>query len=362
MTNEIRNVTVIMPVRNEGSFIRQSLTAVLEQDYPKEKMEILVVDGMSEDETRKIVRELMNRSQNVYLIDNPEWIVPTAMNRAIWFAHGEIIIRVDGHCVIPPDYVAKCVEWLQSKDIDCVGGVLETLGVSKVAEAIALAQSSPFGVGGVAFRTNPVTARYVDTVAFGAYKREVFNKIGLFDEELVRNQDDEFNFRLIQAGGKIWLDPSLKVKYYSRSSFRKLWKQYFEYGFYKVRVIQKRRGVPAWRHLVPPIFVLAVLLSLFVGLLLKSPWVASSVLGPYLGVNLIASVHAARHHWSVLPLLPIAFATLHFSYGLGFLLGTLRYFRFFFANSTGPSMSNNSDGMIRGSMNGTAENAKKDSN
>ena len=325
-------VTIIMPIRNEAEFVRRSLGAVLVQDYPPECLEVLVVDGMSDDGTRRIVREMFERSKvemsqcsSLQLLDNPERIVPTALNIGLEHANGDIIIRVDGHCEIVPDYVRRCVAILEEAGADCVGGAMETVGRTVMAESIALAQSAPFGVGGVAFRTGSDEGRYVDTLAFGAYRREVFERIGNFDEELVRNQDDEFNFRLTQAGGKIWLDPSIQSVYYSRASLQGLWKQYFEYGLYKVRLIQKRGAVPSWRHLIPGGFVLGLIFSLLLALLTGRKRWALIVVGPYAAANLAASLWAARARARLLPWLPPAFATLHLAYGLGFLWGLWRW-------------------------------------
>ena len=165
-----------------------SLDAVLAQNYPPECLEVLVVDGLSDDDTRQIATATAAISPvSVAILDNPARIVPTALNIALQQAQGEIIIRVDGHCEIAPDYVQKCLAALQHSQADCVGGPMVTIGETAVARGIALAQSSPFGVGNVAFRTGQTTGQYVDTVAFGAYHRQVFDQIGNFDEELVRN-------------------------------------------------------------------------------------------------------------------------------------------------------------------------------
>lgn len=322
-------VTVIMPIRNEVAYIARSLGAVLAQDYPPERMEVLVVDGMSDDGTREVISSLQVRNPRfaIRILDNPARIVPTALNLGLRHARGEVVIRVDGHCEIAPDYVRRCVEALQETGADSVGGVWATVGETFTARAVALAQSAWFGVGGVAFRVGRRTPGYVDTVPFGAYRREVFDRIGGFDEELVRNQDDEFNFRLTQAGGKIWLDPSIRSIYYSRASLRGLWRQYFQYGLYKVRVIQKRRGIPSWRHLVPAVFVLGLVGSLFLALVTRQPLWALGVAGPYAGANVAASLWTARHDPWALPFLPLAFATLHLAYGLGFLWGLWRWRR-----------------------------------
>jgi glycosyltransferase involved in cell wall biosynthesis len=323
-------VSVIMPIRNEERFIARSLGAVLEQEYPAELLEVLLVDGMSTDETRTVAHRIAAEQSSdhhmpVTLLDNPAQHVSAAFNRGLREARGEIVIIVGGHCEIAPDYVRRCVETLERTGAACVGGPMQTIGETGVARTIALAQSTPFGVGGVAFRIGRAQPGYVDTVAFGAYRREVFDRIGGFDEELVRNQDDEFNFRLTQSGGKIWLDPTIGSRYYSRASLRGLWRQYYQYGFYKVLVIQKRGAVPSWRHLVPGAFVLALLASLLLGFVTRRPLLAASVAGSYAAANLVASALTAREDPRALPLLPAAFATMHLAYGLGFLMGVWRW-------------------------------------
>ncbi len=333
-------VSVVMPVRNMSLAISGAVWAAMAQDYPPHRMEILIVDGMSEDGTRDIIRSMLESSRagtcgsshvgtprirDVKVIDNPLHIIPSALNASLKRAKGDIIIRVDGHCEIAPDYVRRCVEVLQETGADCVGGPSETVGETLSARAIALAQSSQFGVGGVAFRTRQDQSGYEDTVPFGAYRREVFSRIGVFDEELVCNEDDEFNFRLIQAGGTIWLDPSIRCVYHCRTSLQALWRQYFQYGFYKVRVIQKRGGVASSRHLVPGAFVLPLLGSLVLALFTRQPLWALSVVGPYSVANVLNSLWTARRDLRTFPILPIAFATIHFAYGLGFLSGLRRW-------------------------------------
>jgi glycosyltransferase involved in cell wall biosynthesis len=318
-----------MPVRNEASFIEKSFCAVLHQDFPPERMQIILVDGMSDDGTLRIVeriveperKELLLKRPEVIIVENPARIVPQALNLGLQRARGDIVIRVDGHCEIASDYVRRCVEALDKTKADCVGGPMKTVGATWIARGIALAQSSFFGVGGAAFRTGGPRGRYVDTLAFGAYRRHVFERIGLFDESLKRNQDDEFNLRLTQSGGRIWLDPGIKSVYYSRSSLSGLMRQYFEYGFYKVAVIKKRRTVSSWRQLVPAIFVVALFTSLLAGLIAGWPWFSASVIAPYGIAALAAAAVAARREPVLFPVLPLAFATMHFAYGLGFLAG-----------------------------------------
>lgn len=322
------DVTIIMPIYNEEAFIARSLQAVLEQDYPVEHLEILVVDGMSTDGTREIVSALQSQCSNVKLLDNPGRIVSTALNIGLRHVQGNIVILVGGHCEIAPDYVAQCARYLQAhQDVAVVGGALETIGETPIAQAIAVAMSSSFGVGGVTFRTGSEQEALVDTVAFGAYRREIVDAAGLFDEELVRNQDDEYNYRIRKMGGKIYFVPTIKARYYSRGNLRSLWRQYFQYGFWKVRVLQKHPFQMHIRQFVPAIFVSALIASVL--------WAAFSttgivlfalVVGVYLWANLLASLSAAiKRGWRYLAFLPIVFSTLHFSYGFGFICGLWRW-------------------------------------
>lgn len=318
-------VSIILPIRNEARYIARCLDAVLAQDWPHDRIEIVVADGMSDDGTREIIARYAAQDSRIRLLDNPERIVPTALNRGLKAAHGDVIIRVDGHAVIAPDYVRLCMQDLACCDADCVGGPIHTVGETWAARGIAMAQSSPFGVGGAAFRY-ATKACYVDTLAFGAYRRQVFEKIGLFDEMLVRNQDDEFNLRLTRAGGKIWLDPRIHSTYYARSTLRGLGKQYYEYGLWKVRVIKKHGRPASYRHLIPAAFVVVVLAAATLSVLLSAPgWVLAVIL-PYVLASLGASAYlAARQGWRYLPILPFTFATMHCAYGVGFLAGCVRW-------------------------------------
>lgn len=320
-------VSVVLPVRNEAGFIARSLEAVLAQDYPAEHMEVIVSDGMSTDGTRDIVQSFCARHPNVRLIDNPGRIVPTGLNAALAQARGEIIVRVDGHCEIAPDYASRCVQHLMRDGVDAVGGPLETVGQTALAQAIAIGMSSTFGVGGSAFRTVANRTLLTDTVAFPAYTRAAMDRAGPFDEELVRNQDDEYNYRLRKLGGKILLAADVRSRYYSRSSFRSLWRQYFQYGYFKVRVLQKHPWQMRPRQFAPPLFIAALLFSLLLAPFSPfGPYLLALTAGSYFAVNLGASIlAAAKKGWPFLPLLPVIFATLHVSYGAGFLVGLVRF-------------------------------------
>jgi glycosyltransferase involved in cell wall biosynthesis len=325
-------VSVILPIRNEAHYIARSLGAVLKQDYPADRMEVMVVDGMSTDGTREIVKSMSAGSPRVQLIDNIRRIAPTALNAAIARAGGEILIRVDGHCEIERDYVRRCVDHLRNDGVDGVGGPLQTIGESVIARGIAVAMSSTFGVGDSAFRTVNNKTMLVDTIAFPAYTRNIVERVGLFDEELARNQDDDYNYRLRKIGARVLLAADVRSRYYSRSSLRSLWRQYFQYGYWKVRVMQKHPRQMRPRQFVPPLFVAALLLSLaaapltfIFGTWFVSPFVLAA--GSYTCANLAASISTTvkRRDWPLSVLLPIAFATLHLSYGLGFLVGLIKF-------------------------------------
>jgi len=320
-------VSVLMPIRNEGLFIARSLGAVLAQDYPFDRIEILVIDGMSSDGSREVVTEFSTRHSNIRLLDNPAGIVPTGLNIALALAAGDVIVRVDGHCEIARDYVRRSVEHLQAEGIDAVGGPLETVGETNMAAAIAAAMSSTFGVGGSAFRTVKGKSMFTDTVAFPAYKRSIVERAGPFDEELVRNQDDEYNYRLRKLGVKILLASDLNARYYSRARLRSLARQYFQYGFWKVRVLQKHSAQMQPRHFVPFAFVLSLMSLMVVAPFSElAQWGLGIEVGLYGIANLTASVlSAAKSGWRLLPLLPIVFAILHLSYGFGFMVGLIKF-------------------------------------
>jgi len=316
-----------MPVRNEAAFIERSLGSVLSQDYPRDRMEIIVADGLSDDGTREIIKTACEKNPIVILVDNPGKIVSTGLNAALRLAKGGIIIRVDGHCEIASDYVRCCVLHLVEDKVDCVGGPLDTVGETYSARAIAAAMSSTFGVGGSAFRVAWKEARFADTVPFPGYRRETIQRAGPFDEELVRNQDDEYNYRIRKLGGRVLLSPDIRSRYYSRASFLKLWKQYFQYGYWKVRVLQKHPRQMQARQFVPPLFVVALsLLLLTTPFLGVSRFLLAGGLLAYVIINFGASVLAARSkQWQLLPLLPIAFTIIHLAYGSGFLVGLLKF-------------------------------------
>ena len=190
-------ISVIFPIRNEKQYIASSLESILNQ-AKNSPIEILIADGMSTDGTRKIINEYQKYNPSIHILDNPEKVVSTGFNRALSIAKGKVIIRVDGHVIVKPNYIDQCLRVLKKTNADCVGGPILNSSDGVIGNSINIAQSSKFGVGGVAFRRKIKKGQLVDTLAFGAYKRDVFKRIGGYDQELIRNQDDEFNYRLIQ--------------------------------------------------------------------------------------------------------------------------------------------------------------------
>ena len=317
-----------MVVYNEEDYIEKAIDSLFKQDIGNYDLEIIIVDGNSTDGTRDIVSALGEENPQIHIIDNPDRIVPIGFNRALSICKGSIIIRLDGHAAVKSNYVTQCLKILERTSADCVGGPIINSSNGIIGKSINIAQSSNFGTGGASFRSLVDGGKYVSTLAFGAYKRNVFNEIGGYDEELIRNQDDEFNLRLIQSGRKIWLDSSIQSIYYPRSTFLKLFKQYFQYGFYKIRVIQKRAGFSSWRHIAPLCFVLILIITNFLFFYYKISFPLLLVIGMYLSISIIASsIYLFRFKCNLfsIVLLPLSYFLMHFSYGMGNLIGIIYF-------------------------------------
>jgi glycosyltransferase involved in cell wall biosynthesis/SAM-dependent methyltransferase len=312
------SVSVIVPVRDEAAPLRRCLASLAAQDFDPERTEILVVDGMSRDGTADAAREIASSARTaVRVIPNPRRTAAAAMNAGLRAATGDVIVRLDAHAEAAPDFLRRSVEALERTGADCVGGPIETAGDGTRGRAIAAAMSSRFGVGGAAFRTARGGERDVDTVAFGAYRRGVFERVGTFDESFVRNQDDEFHLRLTRGGGRIVLVPGIRTTYRCRATFAAFARQYFGYGRWKTRVLAKHGRLPAARAFVPPLFVAALAASVVLAILLRDPRWLAAVAAPYAVANAAASLAAGRNA----PFVAAAFATMHVAYGAGFWTG-----------------------------------------
>ena len=324
-------VSIVVACRNEIGHIRALVDSILDQQMDGVLWEAIIADGMSTDGTRAVLEGYSRYHPQIRVIDNPERIVSTGLNRAIRAAAGSIILRMDAHTAYAPDYCCTCLALLESTGAENVGGPARTRATGLRARAVAAAYHSRFSTGGARFHDVDYRG-WVDTVPYGCWRKSTLESLGLFDEALVRNQDDELNLRLVRSGGRIWLDPAIRSWYSPRPNLAALFRQYFQYGFWKVAVICKHHLPASWRHLVPVLFVLTnlfLVLSLALGLLLGQPdlvrasaWTWFGLLGLYAAANLAASsVTAAREGWPLLPYLPPVFAAFHFSYGFGFLLG-----------------------------------------
>lgn len=321
-------VSIIIPCRNEETFVGKCLNSIMNNDYPKDKMEIIVVDGMSDDGTKSILKEYTEKYSVIKLYDNPKRIVPSAMNIGIRNAQGEIIIRMDAHNTYEKDYISKCVQNLKDFNADNVGGIWVTIPGDNtiVAKSVALALSHSFGVGNAYFRIGSKEPKYVDTVPFGCYKRNVFDKIGLFNENLVRNQDIEFNLRLKKAGGKILLVPDIVSYYHARPTLKALARNNFWNGFWVIYSTKFAKMPFSMRHLIPFYFVSSLTASLIL-----TPfhyyffYLLVFILGTYYFLNMLFSLKLTlRHGLKYFPALVVIFSTLHFSYGLGSMWGSIK--------------------------------------
>ena len=315
-------VSVIVPCRNERDQIESALKSILTQETPPGGFEIIVADGMSDDGTREILARLAAEDSRLRIIDNPERIIPTGLNSAIRAAQGRIIIRMDAHTEYAPDYVQQCVAVLHETGADNVGGPWIARGKGFVGRATAAAFQSGFAVGGALGHQLSYEGA-LDTVYLGCWPVEVFERIELFDEEFVRSEDDEFNLRLTRSGGKIWQSPRIKSWYHPRESLLSLFQQQMQYGYWKVRVIQKHKIPASVRHLVPACFVFSLILLALASLWWPlAAWSWLVLVGTYATCNVAASfLTAARAGWKLFPLLPLVFACYHFAYGYGFLRG-----------------------------------------
>ena len=314
-------ISVVMPIYNEVAFIERSLGAVMEQDYPAERMEVLVVDGLSQDGTRDSVAEVAAHDGRVRLLDNPDRDQASALNIGIRLAQGETIVRVDGHCLLPPHYLRTCVETLHQTGADNVGGQMRSAGDTLLTQAIAAATNTPFATGGARFHFSTSPGE-VDTVYLGAFRRSVFDRAGLFDPTAVPNEDYELNYRIRRSGGRVVYNPDIWATYYVRPSLFALLNQYFRYGRRKADIVWRYPGSTRPRHLAMPAYVATLL-----GALVASPfvpqarWLALALAGAYLLGNLSVSfLTAARSVWHYLPWLPIIFGIIHLSWGTGFLV------------------------------------------
>lgn len=323
-------LTIICPVYNEEKYIARCIESIMQQDYPKDDLEVLFVDGMSTDRTREIIASYLPQCPYLRVLDNPDKIVPCAMNNGIKSAQGDIIIRLDAHAEYPSNYFSILVKKLEELEgADNVGGVCVTLPCNETPVAIAIAEclSNKFGMGNSYFRVGVKEVMSVDTVPFGCFRKTLFEKVGLYDVELIRNQDDELNGRIIKNGGKIYLLPQLEIKYYARDKVSKVWNMFYQYGLYKP-LVNKKLGSPATiRQFFPLVFVLGLYIGLIAGILFRPLlWAYLGVLILYFGIGLAAGIYKAKkwHRPAVAVYMPFVFFIIHYAYGWGYIRGLFK--------------------------------------
>lgn len=325
-------VSVIIPCYNERPTIGSLLEAIYKQTYPLNDLEVVIADGMSTDGTRDAIAEFSQSHPglSIRIIDNPDRIIPAALNHAVEHAQGEVIIRLDAHSVPQSDYVECCLKVLERTGAANVGGLwdIQPSGRGWVARSIALAASHPLGAGDARYRTSG-EAGEVDTVPFGTYRREWLDRVGPFNQNLHSNEDYEYNARLRQAGGVIWFDPAIRSVYYARGDLISLAGQYARYGYWKARMLRLYPGSLRWRQVLPPIFVLATIL---LGLVAPFWYPARLLLGVQFSlygaiIFLVGLMQALRRRDMGLLLgFPLAVMTMHFAWGGAFLWSILTAF------------------------------------
>lgn len=319
-------VSIIIPCRNEEKYIKRCLDSVMEQDYPKEKLEILIIDGMSKDKTKEIIEKHFSK---VRILENPNKFTPFGLNIGIEAAKGDIVIRMDAHATYEKDYISKCLKYLKEYEADNVGGVIKTLPGSNtlIARAITLCLSHIFGAGNSYFRIGSSKPQFVDTVFGGCYKKEIFKKIGLYNEKMIRSQDLDFNLRLKEAGGKILLAPDIVSYYYAQPTLLGFLKHNFLDGTWITYPLKFGVQAFSWRHLVPIVFVLSLVmtftLSFFSKFFLFLFFFFSLF---YILVNLYVSLRISKREKDLkyFFVMPFVFAVRHFGYALGSLWGFIK--------------------------------------
>lgn len=323
-------VSVLLVTYNESAYIVRSLMSLLDQDYPKEKYEIIIADGESTDNTLSLAKEtiLAYESEQKILphtriISNPKKILASGWNIGIKASTGDYVVRIDAHAIANIDFLRKSVETMMRVDADCVGGRLTTQSSSEIGETIRDVLSSPFGVGNSSFRISE-TEGYADTAVYGLYKKTAIEKAGFFDESLVRNQDIELHSRIKKAGGKFYFNPAIQTTYYSRDSVKKMLKQAYGNGLWNLIILRKNKAKLSVRHLVPFCFVLFLIVTSITGIFWRSAWLfEAGLLTLYFASALVFSIKKTKQIAKIIQMIYLFFA-LHISYGFGSLVGLFK--------------------------------------
>ena len=318
-------ISFVIPCRNEVKYISETINSILNQKIQYKDIEIIIVDGLSDDGTKEILSDIQKKDSRIIVIDNVKKITPVALNLGVKKATGDHIFILGAHAKITNDYVTNCFQIFENhNDVSCAGGPITSISNSALGKAIALAMSSSIGVGNAKHRF-PDYEGYAEMACFPVFKKEVFNQIGYFDEELIRNQDDDFCFRLRKSGGKIYISSRVKSFYYVRESIRSLFKQYYQYGFWRIALLKKHKLPIALRQQIPFLFFSLVLILFFLGIFLNDLKISFALPGLYLLILILYTLKILivekklYSRW-----LPLVIFSLHFSYGLGFAVGIIK--------------------------------------
>lgn len=322
-------VSVIVPVFNEETTISKLLEAIYNQSYPRKEIQVVISDGMSTDATRRVVENFAREKTDldILVVDNYKRVIPSALNRAIENAQGEIIIRLDAHSIPYPDYIERCVNAIESGIGENVGGMWEIKPGAKTwqAQTIAAAAAHPLGVGDARYRVGG-QAKYVETVPFGAFRKSLVDQIGKYNEKLLSNEDYEFNVRIVKSGGKVWFDPAIRSIYFARSTFKELARQYWRYGYWKGKMVQNYPETLRWRQFLPPLFILSLVFFFVLSWVFPiARWILAAEIMIYLGVLWLAGIQVAfkQGDWHFVFGIPIAISTMHMSWGTSFIWSML---------------------------------------
>ena len=327
MKIDIPTVSVVIAMYNEEKFIERCLQSIIDQDYPSDKFNIVIIDGGSTDRSKEIVCEMMNKFDNLVLLDNPQRKIAIAFNIGIYHSSNDIIALMSAHAIAQNNYISLCVKHLKETGAANVGGIMDTQGSGLWGECIATGTSSPFGIGNSKHRYSDQSG-YDDAGWPGAFWRMTLLEMNGFDESLGLNEDDDLNYRLVKAGYKIFHTPEIKTVYFSRSSLLRLWKQYFKYGFWKIPVIRKYGSFTSFRHFVPSLFVIVTVCLILNAIYSQNYLYISLILGIYFSIAIFNSIFIAwRESKFRFLLLPLIYFILHFSYGIGFIAGLSNLFR-----------------------------------
>jgi succinoglycan biosynthesis protein ExoA len=319
-------ISIVIPCLNEESTIAFLLDAICSQSIDLSLIEVLIADGLSTDKTREKIKNFssLHPELELFIVDNEKRVIPYGLNKAIRAARGEIIVRMDAHAIPASDYVALSIAALTDGKGNNVGGVIDIHpgSATTIANAIAIATAHPLGVGDAMYRW-ATKAGYADTVAFGCYYKTTVEKIGFYNESLKANEDYEFNARLRGLGMKIWVDPAIRAIYYSRSTLKALSRQYFSYGYWKVKMLRMFPKTLRWRQALPPLFVLGNLMLLLISIFwIQAIWIFTAVMLMYLFILVAGSLKPGIQQKKAALILgvPLAIMTMHFSWGSGFLV------------------------------------------